>query len=97
MTGFNGLDSLAAGRYFCKSNSIHGFNCTDSDSVIVKVTGVNDAPLIASNLHPQIPFVLWRQTTLSLVTSAFTLQDDDDQMDSAKISIYIITFPQRIP
>lgn len=88
-TGFNGLDSLAAGEMFFArvQYTITDLTCTDSDSVIVKVTGVNDAPLIASNLPSTDSICAFEQNDTFLVTSAFTLQDDDDQMDSAKISI----------
>lgn len=87
--GFTGLDSLTEGEMFFArvQYTITDLICTDSDSVIIKVTGVNDAPEIASNLPATDSICAFEQRDTLLVTSAFTLMDDDDQMDSAKISI----------
>ncbi|MDZ4709100.1 MAG: Ig-like domain-containing protein [Saprospiraceae bacterium] len=88
-TGFTGLDSLSEGEMFFVrfSYTASDLQCEDADSVIIKITGVNDAPLIASNLMTTDSICAFEQQDTFLMTSAFTIQDDEANTDSAKISI----------
>lgn len=88
-TGFTGLDSLSAGEMFFTrfEYSMSDGSCEDSDSVIIKITGLNDAPLIASNLSATDTICAFEMQDTFLVTAAFTLLDDEDNTDSATIGI----------
>lgn len=88
-TGFTGLDSLSAGEMFFTrfEYSMSDGSCGDSDSVIIKITGLNDAPLIASNLSATDSICAFEMQDTFLVTAAFTLLDDEDNTDSAFIQI----------
>lgn len=88
-TGFSGLDSLSAGELFFARFAYSATDglCEDTDSVIIKITGVNDAPLISTNLLATDSICAFEQQDTFIVTSAFTLADDEDNEDSASIQI----------
>jgi len=73
-TGAMGLDTLNVGEMFFArvAYTISDGVCMDSDSVIIKITGVNDAPVADSNTY------IASQASILNVGAPGLLADDDD-------------------
>jgi hypothetical protein len=72
--GATGLDTLNEGDMFFArvQYNITDLTCTDADSVIIKMTGVNDAPVADSNKYS-----LTQTSTLTLSAPGILADDDD--------------------